>query len=112
MGHLDKNWLTYELIDFKYKKCIILSYLKHVQQDFTDKKLFPVLTDLINHYRNLLLAFERLSITNTFEKIEMIKMNKSLPKPATYAISSIISFPYEGTYLPIARKMLENHLAA
>ncbi len=236
MRHLDKNWLTNGLIDFEYKKYIILSYLKHVQQNFTDKKLFPVLNDLIDHHRNLksirdgktflknkfrprisnfnfkllsieyqpeindspmfseleaimeygMLLFdkqihngnellseikstitiepvgisplykkegllfmtlknyrtvriyqytvnpltvvngrddqiktyylnsERLSIANTFEKmkIEMIKKFKSLPNPATYAISTTINFPYEETYLPIAKKMLENQLAA
>ena len=236
MRHLDKNWLTNGLIDFEYKKYIILSYLKHVQQNFTDKKLFPVLTDLIHHHINLkfikdskaflknnfrpriakldfkrqsieyrtefndsplfseleaiieygLVLFDkqvhsgnellnelkdtitiepigisplykregflfmtikkskivriyrysvspvkvlndhgdqiktsyvnsdRLSIVNTFEKmkIEMIKAYEILPNPATYAINATINFPYEETYLPIARKMLENHLAA
>lgn len=236
MGYLTKNWLTNGLIDFEYKKYIILSYLKDVQQHFSDKKLYPILTDLIEHYQNLktlkakkkridvrfpkrivqwdiehskihyrkkindsdllaelesiveygLIRFEEQvqigkdmveriketitieqigisplyndegylfvsaensktlriykyflsplkglkavddqikthfigtrekSISNTYEQIkrEMVKLDKEFQNPATYSIYSTAKFPYFETYLPIAKKMLRNQLAA
>lgn len=236
MGYLTKNWLTNGLIDFEYKKYIMLSYLKDVQQHFSDKKLYPVLTDLHEHLHNLMILkvkkrridmmfpkrivgwdvehkmihyrkniddsdlldelesiveyglihfdeqvqigkdmVERIkktitiepigisplyndegylfvsaensktlriyryklspikglkevddqikihfigtrkkSIANTYERIkrEIVKLDKNLQNPATYSIYSTAKFPYLETYLPIAKKMLRNQLAA
>lgn len=53
MVRLDENWLTEGLIDFEYKKYIVLSYLSHVENQFSDKKLYPVLSDMLNHYHHL-----------------------------------------------------------
>jgi len=53
MERLDENWLTNGLIDFEYKKYILYAYLTTVKENFNDKKLFPYMSDLIFHYRNL-----------------------------------------------------------
>lgn len=53
MNHLDNNWLAKGLIDFEYKKYIFLSYLTYVQKQFSDKKLYPVLPEIKEHYSNL-----------------------------------------------------------
>ncbi len=53
MKQLKENWLTDGLIDFEYKKYILLAYLKYVKDNFNDRKLFPFLSDLVFHYRNL-----------------------------------------------------------
>jgi hypothetical protein len=53
MVRLNENWLTEGLIDFEYKKFIFLSYLSHVQDQFSDKKLYPVLSELHIHHQNL-----------------------------------------------------------
>ncbi|GAB3336622.1 hypothetical protein GCM10027299_46850 [Larkinella ripae] len=50
MKKLQKEWLTQGLIDLEYKKFVVLAYLKHVQQHFSDKKLYPDLTELREHY--------------------------------------------------------------
>ncbi len=73
-----------------------------------------IVNDHVDQIKTYYLNSVRLSIVNTFEKIkiEMIKTNERLPNPATYAINSTITFPFEETYLPIARKLLENQLAA
>ena len=42
MKDLDENWLTHGLIDIEYKKYIMMSYIQHVQDRFSDKKLYPV----------------------------------------------------------------------
>jgi hypothetical protein len=54
MKTLHKNWLTEGLIDFEYKKYVLLAYLKEVKSSFGQKKLYPQLSDLIFHYQNLL----------------------------------------------------------
>ena len=53
MKNLEKDWLTQGLIDFEYKKYILLSYLQGVQSHFQDQKLYPYLSDLVFHYQNL-----------------------------------------------------------
>ncbi len=53
MESLKENWLTDGLIDFEYKKYILLAYLQDVRRNFDDNKLYPFLSDLVFHYRNL-----------------------------------------------------------
>ncbi|MEQ9286519.1 MAG: hypothetical protein RIG77_06400 [Cyclobacteriaceae bacterium] len=53
MENLKHTWLTDNLIDFEYKKYILLSYLQSVQQKFRLNELYPQLADLILHYNNL-----------------------------------------------------------
>ena len=53
MQFLNKNWITENQIDFEYKKYILLAYLQHVSDNFTEHRLYPYLSDLIDHYRNL-----------------------------------------------------------
>ncbi|WP_460636236.1 hypothetical protein [Larkinella harenae] len=54
MKKLQKDWLTQGLIDLEYKKFVVLAYLKHVQQHFSDRKLYPDLTELRDHYETSL----------------------------------------------------------
>jgi hypothetical protein len=53
MKTLSNNWLTEGLIDFEYKKYVLLAYLQDVKQSFTSQKLYPFLQDLVFHYQNL-----------------------------------------------------------
>jgi hypothetical protein len=53
MQFLNKNWITENQIDFEYKKYILLAYLQNVSDNFTEYRLYPYLSDLIEHYRNL-----------------------------------------------------------
>ncbi len=53
MDHLKDNWLTDGLIDFEYKKYVLLAYLKRVKESFGRVELYPHLSDLVFHYRNL-----------------------------------------------------------
>lgn len=69
MRNLSKDWLTNGLVDFEYKKYIILSYLKCVQQQFSDKKLYPDLSHLIDHLQDLKTIKEKkLSVERSFPK--------------------------------------------
>lgn len=53
MDHLKPNWLTEGLIDFEYKKYQLLGYLQQVKKSFVRVELYPFLSDLVVHYRNL-----------------------------------------------------------
>jgi hypothetical protein len=54
MPSLSTNWITEKHIDFEYKKYVLLAYLQHVSAHFTENKLYPDLSELITHYRNVL----------------------------------------------------------
>lgn len=58
MERLPKDWLTEGLIDFEYKKYLLLAYLQTVRRSFNRVELYPFLGDLIFHYRNLLAVRE------------------------------------------------------
>lgn len=58
MERLSKDWLTQGLIDFEYKKYVLLAYLQTVKKSFDRIELYPFLSDLVFHYRNLLAVKE------------------------------------------------------
>jgi hypothetical protein len=78
MEQLSKDWLTQGLIDFEYKKYILLAYLKTAKTSFTKQELYPFLGDLVFHYRNLLAIKENKTILrDSFPKeITIEEMNK------------------------------------
>lgn len=69
MTQLDANWITTGLIDFEYKKYSLLAYLQNVGLHFSEKKLFPFLSDLVFHHSNLVSIKEKKAIAiNRFPK--------------------------------------------
>lgn len=58
MEKLSKDWLTQGLIDFEYKKYLLLAYLQTVKTSFGRVELYPFLADLVFHYRNLIAVKE------------------------------------------------------
>ena len=54
MKHLQDNWLTEGIIDFEYKKYLLLAYLKSSKEYLERQLLYPTFSDLIFHYNNLL----------------------------------------------------------
>ena len=53
MTNLHEDWLTSGLLDFEYKKYMMLAYMKGIKQKFEEKKLYPFMSDLVFHYNNL-----------------------------------------------------------
>lgn len=53
MTPLRTDWLTEGLIDFEYKKYVLLGYLLDVKRAFEEKKLYPALADVERHYAQL-----------------------------------------------------------
>jgi hypothetical protein len=58
MDKLSNDWLTQGLIDFEYKKYVLLAYLKTVRDSFNKVELYPFMADLVFHYRNLMAVKE------------------------------------------------------
>lgn len=54
MKKLDPNWLINGLVDYEYKKYLLMAYLQEVRSSFSRTELYPFLADLVFHYRNLL----------------------------------------------------------
>ncbi len=59
---LKDDWLTNGLIDFEYKKYILLAYMKETMSNFEEKRLYPFLSDLVFHYNNLVRLKEHKSL--------------------------------------------------
>lgn len=53
MRNLSDNWIAEGLVDFEYKKYLLLAYLKDVESEFKSVKLYPPLAELITHYHKL-----------------------------------------------------------
>ncbi len=53
MENLEKDWFAKGLIDFEYKKYILLDYISRVSKRFAKIQLYPFLADLVFHYQNL-----------------------------------------------------------
>jgi hypothetical protein len=69
MEALKDNWLTEGLIDFEYKKYLLLAYLKNVKDSFKRVELYPYMADLVFHYRNLMTLREnKMLIAESFPK--------------------------------------------
>lgn len=78
MAQLKKDWITDGLIDFEYKKYVLLAYLKHVEQNFEQTKLFPFLSELIDYYKDAkMLKDKKQSIqTEMPREISRLDLNK------------------------------------
>jgi hypothetical protein len=67
MEKLNENWITQNHIDFEYKKYLLLAYLQHVNEQFVETRLYPALSELVMHYRNLVALQEQKSqLYNSF----------------------------------------------
>jgi len=78
MKHLAHNWLTEGLIDYEYKKYLLLAYFKGIKDEFEASKLYPYLSDLIFHYQNLLTVKEhkKLLYESFPQKISQVDFKK------------------------------------
>lgn len=50
---LSSDWFIEGMLDFEYKKYVLLAYLQHVSREFAEMRLYPAFSDLIFHYKNL-----------------------------------------------------------
>jgi hypothetical protein len=67
-------------------------------------------------YRSIKTAYVdnlRRSISNSYESIkaDLIRHRNELPNPAVYAVEIDLSFPYNETLLPIAKRSLVKYIS-
>ncbi len=114
MRTLPKNWITEGLIDFEYKKYQLLAYLQEANREFQAVKLYPMLSDLIDHHRILNeLSSGKTELSKLFpkalngidfknaqlqfeEKVEDGEVMKEISQITEYAIPRIASQIEEG----------------
>lgn len=70
MKHISNTWFVEEPIDEEYKQYILLDFLQGVEVDFAENKLYPPLSELIEHLK----VMELFSLA----KNEMLKGKRSL----------------------------------
>ncbi len=85
MLKLENDWLTEGVIDFEIKKYVLLAYLRDVRQNFRITRLYPFLSDLIFHYKNLINIREHKKILyekfpKTIKKADFQKLKISYKK--------------------------------
>jgi len=78
MERLNENWITESHIDFEYKKYLLLAYLQHVSECFTETRLYPAFGELVQHYRNLVnLKEQKKNLFDSFpEKLSQADFTK------------------------------------
>ena len=125
MKMLPVHWLTEGLIDFEYKKYLLLAYLQEAKSEFKSQRLYPVFSDLILHHQNLLqvkehkkLVYEqfpqRISRAD-FEKLELVYEKIVEDDETMQQIEEIIQFaaPLFGNALDEGKELyefIERHL--
>lgn len=72
MAKLSAQWLTENFIDFEYKKYMLLAYLKSVKGNFDEKRIYPDLTEVREHYLNSLSLHEKKAL---FQRLIPKKVN-------------------------------------
>ena len=50
---LPSDWLTGGILDAEYKRYVLLAWLKQVERDFREVKIYPGLSNLIEQHRDL-----------------------------------------------------------
>ena len=102
MDRLSKDWLTQGLIDFEYKKYVLMAYLQRVKNSFNKIELYPFMADLVFHYRNLLTLKENKTLiresfpkelsVEDFKKLELSYREMIADDGVMSELESIIDF--------------------
>jgi hypothetical protein len=102
MEKLSKDWLTQGLIDFEYKKYVLMAYLQRVKTSFNKIELYPFMADLVFHYRNLLTLKENKTLiresfpkelsVEDFKKLELSYREMIADDNVMSELESIIDF--------------------
>ena len=96
---MGENWLTDGLIDFEYKKYLVLAYLSKVKASFDKTELYPSLADLVSHYRNLLTIKENKSFIGDTVSLEEDAIIRELDAIISFAIPEFKSSLDDGAQI-------------
>ncbi len=111
---LSPDWITQGLIDFEYKKYMLLAYLQYTKKQFDEVKLYPTFSELLFHYNNLLQIKENKQILSEsfpkklskadFEKLKLTytsilkddEMMQEIENVVEFALPKISKSVHEG----------------
>jgi len=70
-----------------------------------DEKFRAIRTEFLDQWTR--------NIANSYENIksELLRLRRDLPNPAVYSIETDLSFPYDETLLPVAKRRLVRYLS-
>lgn len=69
MKKLSPTWLTDGPIDYEYNKYILLDYMQYINDQIDKKRIYPHITDLRNHYDQIIqLKHKKMIMDNSFKK--------------------------------------------
>ena len=102
MKELPHDWLTQGHIDFEYKKYLLLAYVQEVKKQFNRQRLYPFLSDVVFHYKNMLMlrekgellkgAFPKKLSKADMQNLELIYERLVEDEPLMQEINDILSF--------------------
>ncbi|MFM7016184.1 MAG: hypothetical protein ACKOX3_07650 [Bacteroidota bacterium] len=70
MLSLSQNWITEGHIDLEYKKYVVLAYLQQIENELRENKLFPSMSEVLQHHRHLLdLRLKKDELSKQFPKV-------------------------------------------
>lgn len=84
MKSLGVNWFIEGVIDFEFKKYVLLDYLQEINRHFDKSRLYPNLSDLVFHYNNLL----------SFKKDKSV-LQQAFPQRLTQADIDAVKLTYQ-----------------
>ena len=101
-NYLSPDWITQGLIDFEYKKYMLLAYLQYTKKQFDEVKLYPTFSELLFHYNNLLQIKENKQLLSEkfpkklskadFEKIKLTYTSILKDDDMMQEIESVVEF--------------------
>jgi hypothetical protein len=99
---LDQNWVTSGLLDFEFKKYVLLDYIQKCQKAFEQTRLYPPLSELCLHYKNLQdlqtaleqmeKSFPKEVIGLDLQQLQLMSQSTSIRNQEVETIQEIIDF--------------------
>ncbi|MGN6417307.1 MAG: hypothetical protein ACTHMC_07440 [Pseudobacter sp.] len=101
---LDSNEGYFFLSEGSYRNTRVYQYKLSIFEKH-DEKFRAIRTEFLDQWTR--------NIANSYENIksELLKLRRDLPNPAVYSIETDLSFPYDETLLPVAKRRLVRYLS-
>ncbi|HVK46225.1 MAG TPA: hypothetical protein VM488_00245 [Pseudobacter sp.] len=101
---LDSNEGYFFLSEGSYRNTRVYQYKLSIFEKH-DEKFRAIRTEFLDQWTR--------NIANSYENIksELLRLRRDLPNPAVYSIETDLSFPYDETLLPVAKRRLVRYLS-
>lgn len=101
---LDSNEGYFFLSEGSYRNTRVYQYKLSIFEKH-DEKFRAIRTEFLDQWTR--------NIANSYENIksELLRLRRDLPNPAVYSIETDLSFPFDETLLPVAKRRLVRYLS-